>query len=152
LDHVEVGRVIRTYQVDHKQLQTYDGKSPALAMLNEAPAVTRLISVRGNVVSSIVLRNVGSSWKVTRIEKARRAIAIDRIITALATRGVATRSTFLVEVPALNLEFVGHAEGPSVELAPLWDVPHLGLVAGNVQPGERALASLVAAAQEVPTR
>jgi hypothetical protein len=152
LDDTEVGRVIRTYIVALDQLRQYDGVSPVTGMLSDAGAITRLVSVRGKVASALVLNNVGGKWEVGRIGESNRAAAIDRITTALAsTLGVPVDSTFLVQVAGLQVEFVAFHSATTVELASLWDLPGLGLVAGQPQAGEAALASLVVAASNLQT-
>jgi hypothetical protein len=58
---------------------------------------------------------------------------------------------FLVQVDELLAEFVAFHSATTVQLVSLWDIPGLGLVAGQAQPGEAVLASLVPAAKDFKT-
>jgi hypothetical protein len=152
IDHTEVGRVIRTYQVNLPQLQAYDGTSPATGILSEAPTITRLVTVRGKIQSALVLVNVGEKWELSRVGESARAAAIDRVTAALATNGgVVADSTFLVQVPGLGVEFIAFGGGTTIQLASLWDHTGVGLAAGEPRPAEAVLASLASAARNVPT-
>ena len=132
-------------------LKTYDGSSAAADLLSETPLVLRLMSLRGQVKSSMLLANANGAWRTVQIGDATRALAIASVTNTLTSaRSVAARDLFLVKVPGLGLDFLAYRSEGSLMLAPLFDSPQYSLQAGQAVSAEQVFASLVVAARTAP--
>lgn len=148
---VEVGPALRIFQVGLAALKTYDGSSAAADLLSETPLVLRLMSLRGQVKSSMLLANANGAWRTVQIGDATRALAIASVTNTLTSaRSVAARDLFLVKVPGLGLDFLAYRSEGSLMLAPLFDSPQYSLQAGQAVSAEQVFASLVVAARTAP--
>lgn len=151
IDTADLGAPMRMVHVRLDELQAYDGRSPADALLHEGPLVTRLVRVSGQVRSSLILSNARGGWETVQMGDSTRAAAIDQVVGAVSgARGVAPEALFLVNIPALGLDFLAYKDGTQLVLASLFDAPTYGLRGAQPGPAEQVLASLVGPARQVP--
>jgi hypothetical protein len=150
VQNTEVGAAIPILQVQLNSLRSYDGSKPAAELLLATPLVVRLVKLRGQVKSSLLLAQANNAWRTVQIGDETRAVAIAAVTgTLVAHHGVTEADLALVRVPALGLDFLSYRSEGVVHLAPMFDRPELSLQAGSPLTLEQALANLAIAARQV---
>ena len=140
--------VVKMVQLD--DLQRYQpGVSDAAALLRDAQSVLYPIRVAGKLHGEMVVGKVGGSWSARGFAGAGRLKVLEEARGRLAgAAALPAGTTMLVQVPALNLEFIGHTDENGLQLTPITSRPEAGLTAGQTLPAARVFELLVPLAQQ----
>jgi hypothetical protein len=128
-------------------LRKYEPGTDVNRLLQPLPKYVFPVATNGTIGSTIVVEKVGDSWKTAQVGGFRVAQGYSRVRSdnSKASRQD-PKAYFAVEIPALNLQFVGRRVESKVRLAPLFTDESLDFVAGQEKPGEEIFTKLSAIA------
>ena len=135
-----LGQQYEVFTVGLDQLRAYRPGVAAASLLNASPNVVIPILVNGQVRSSMTITRTEQGYVASEIGGAG-------LMQATARAAERTPGDFLVRVPALGLQFVGHREGDRVMLSLTTPDPRLKLQPGAPMPADQVLQQLVPIAQ-----
>lgn len=137
---------LRVYTIRLDALRDYKGGGSD--MMTDTGTALSIVLVDGQPRTTVTLKEESGAWTTVRVGGGERAVLLDRSLTALlGERQIDRAQAFIVQVPALGLEFVGYSHSGGVRLAPISDAEELGLRAGRVRSLDDVLVSLVPAAK-----
>lgn len=139
-----LGVPMQVYMVPLDRLRNYAGGTPPESLLMDTRHILYPVRVDNQTRSSLMLAEAQGSWKAVSFGSPTliRKICEARMISVGVT-GMATVEHFVVEIPALNLHFIGIRQGGALKLAPIVDDARLDFRAGISQPAERVFTALV---------
>lgn len=136
------------FTIGLEQLRNYRSGVAPLQMLGATRSISYPLLTGGGYVTSVSLVELDGRWVSASFGSPVSTKAI------LATRNQIGRDgnapipeMFQIRVPALNLVFVGFVQGGALSMAPIFDLPNLGLTASRAYPADTVLRSLVPLAQ-----
>lgn len=147
--------VVKMVQLDDLQRWQPAAGMDAAALVRDAQTLIYPVRVAGRINGEMVMRKVDGVWSPRGFAGPRHVQAMDSV-RGLVTRAAAlpAGSTMLVQVPALNIEFVAYTDEGGPQLTPLTSLPAAGLEAGRTLPAARVfdlLAPLAAQHDGQPT-
>lgn len=144
----ELGDPLPVFLVRLDQLRSYERGGDPNALLTPAPRVLYPLTVERQVRSSLAVVRTENGLQASSFGSPNRTRLIDRARAASMERTRLPASAYFeVDVPALNLVFVGHREERRLMLTPAIADRLAGLEAGATQPAEQVFAALVPAAR-----
>jgi hypothetical protein len=135
-----ITRPVEQFDVSLPRLQSFTPQANAEALLEHAPSVLVPVEAGGHIRASIRLHQQGKQWRLLAIGNPQFSAAWERERAA--------GGQFIVFVEGLELAFAGKRANGKVTMVSLFNVPLYGLKQGEELPAEKALGSLVKAAQE----
>jgi hypothetical protein len=148
LERARLGVPLPVLLVRLDQLREYAPGQDPDRLLAAAPRVLYPIVVGERVRSSLAVIRTGKGLQASSFGAPTRATLVDRARAASVERtGLAPADHFVVEVPGLNLVFVGARREGRLLLTPAISDRLAGLEAGRTQPAEEVFAALVPAAR-----
>jgi len=146
-----LGAPLRIFMVRLDKLKEYAGSMDPRELLEDTNAVRYPVYVGKTARSGIVVREVGKEWQMESIGSP----ALTKALVSAARReekaGASAAPQFVVNIPALNLYFVGLVEGSELTLSSAIDDPQFDLVAGKAVPAKDLFERLAAHAKQVET-
>jgi hypothetical protein len=129
-------------------LRTYQLNADALGLLRGGDRILYPVLLRGVTRSSITLVRDTSTWRGVSYGGPNTARLVWRAVSEASSRpGGRSRRYFLVDVPGLNLVFVGYEKNGKLVLIPLLDDPQRRLKARADHRGDSVFVQLVPEAQ-----
>jgi hypothetical protein len=148
LARAELGDPLPVFLVPLDQLRRYERGTDPGALLAPAPRVLYPVTVERQVRSSLAVIRTEKGLQASSFGSPNRTRLIDRARGASMERTrLPAAAYFEVDVPALNLVFVGHREEQRLMLTPVISDRLAGLEAGATQPAEQVFSALVPAAR-----
>ena len=144
-----LGEPIRVFLVRLDQLREYQPGSDPNKLLIDSDKVIYPVTVKEQVRSSIVVEKVNETWKTTNFGGPNliKILANIRKNTSDSS-GLPISSYFAVQVPSLNLYFVGHRTDNELMLTPLLDDPSFEFKAGRTTPAKDVFSAILPSAKE----
>jgi len=144
ISQAEVDHPVVDFTIGLERLQTYQSGNDPLQIL----AATRLISypllTGGGYVTSVSLVELDGKWVSASFGSSVSTKAILATRQQIARDGnIPLPEMFQIRVPVLNLVFVAFVQGGALSIAPIFDLPELGLTASRAYPADAVLRSLV---------
>lgn len=135
------------YMVRLDALQSYAPGTDAAALLTPLEKAIVPLSVSGDVKSSVTVEIRDGKWTAEGFgaPKLARALAAARRAVPASAQG---SSFFVVQVAALGMYFLGHAEGGRLMLTTLIDEPTLRAPALRTMPAADVFSALVPIARQ----
>ena len=144
----KLGVPARGFMVRLDELQKYSGGDPN-RLLHDAGRVTFPVEVEGRTRSSLTVVSREGRWHSESFGAPGYIRLFTEARARLAEReGRPPAELFEVQIPALNVRFVGARRDGALVLSPVADDPRFGFKRGEGIPAEEALAKLVPAARE----
>ncbi len=130
------------------ELQRYQPGANPSALLRSGLEFVFPVLVQGAVRSSLTVSRVKSDWRATSFGAPSLMRLLEGVRAAKSKETAQPPSSFfVVRVPALKLQFLGHNEGGALMLTPIVDDARFGFKAGASIPAEKALEQLLPAAK-----
>lgn len=143
-----LGEPLGVFHVHLDQLKAYEPGSDPGKVLTDVGQRMYPVTVSDEVRSSLVVAKVDDTWKATRFGGPNVIQAIAGVRTTVAhSSEKPPASTFVVQVPALNLYFLGYRTDDKLMLVPVLDDLRYNFKAGVALPAEEAFRALAAAAK-----
>jgi hypothetical protein len=148
LSEARLGEPIAVMMVGLEDLRGYKAGTDPNAIVKPIGKVIYPVSTNERVRSSIVVQKAEKGWQASDFGGANfaRLVTEARERTAKAT-SQPSNSFFLVQVPALNVYFIGYLEEGKLMLSSIIDDPKMNLRAGNPLPAEQIFTELSTVAQ-----
>jgi hypothetical protein len=147
-----LGTPLRVFMVQLDKLKAYQPETKVEDMLVDTNAVRYAVTVDGQARTSVVMRQVEGKWQVARVGRPLLTQALSGVAQRLATESpAAAGATFEVEIPALNLYFIGRQVGSSVMLAPAVDDARFDLKQGVQVEAQQLFSKIAPYAKELKT-
>jgi hypothetical protein len=152
--HAEMGRTalapaVPVYMVRLDHLQQYQTGADPAPLLQDLHTVIYPVVVGDEVRSEMVLSKVEGTWIATSFGGTDHARVLEKVRRGVIhTAQVAADATFLVRVPALNVEFVGYQGAQGLLLTPLLDRTAADLKAGQSLPAVTVFERLAPLARQ----
>jgi hypothetical protein len=144
----KLGIPARGFMIRLDELREYGGGDPT-RLLHSADRVTFPVEVEGRTRSSITVALREGSWLAESFGASSYARLFTEARARLAEReGRPAAEILEVQVPALNVRFVGARRNGALVFAPVVDDARFGFKRGEPIPAEEALTKLVPAAKE----
>jgi len=138
LNRVQLGKPYQVYIVRLDRLRKYDSENDSIKMLSGGNLVVYPILVDNAVRSSITLSKVDDSWQAVSFGRigSLTTLSITRTQNAEKDKMLDT-AYFIVQVPALNYEFIGYSLDDRLFLTPIEDDLRYDMKAGtSMQAGD----------------
>ena len=150
LDELSVEAPVQVFHLHLDELREHDVTVSADTLLRGGGEWWFVIEQNGEPVTMVGVHKPGSAWEVTQIGKSGHIASIEEIRRGKADEhGSAHHEYFLVLVPSLYVDFVGHFEADgSLHLTNLRDHAHHAFEANVTQAANTFLSTLVDAAQD----
>ena len=148
LDRIALGEPSSTYVVRLDELDAYkEGQDPA-PLLHAANRVFYPVLVGSQVRSSITVGATAKGWEVTSFGSPNHAKLLSRVrAESVEAARVPSGSLFVVEVPGLNLVFVGYRAEGRIVLTPILDDAGFQFKAGQPISADKVFARIRVAAK-----
>ncbi len=142
-NRMTLGIPMQVYMVPLDRLRNYAGGTPPESLLADTRHILYPVRVDNQTRSSLMLAEAQGSWKAVSFGSPTliRKICEARM-TSVGITGMAAVEHFVVEIPALNLYFIGIRQGGALKLAPVVDDARLDFRAGISQPAEQVFTTL----------
>jgi len=115
-------------------------------------AVRTFVVVDDKVTASMVTREVGGTWQVTRYGRPLLSAALAEGLRARsAFQKSAPANVFELDIPALSLFFIAHQDGNRLMLVPAADDERFGFVKGQALDSQAVMSKIVPYAKELRT-
>jgi hypothetical protein len=152
LDEVKsaaLGAPLELFHVRLDQLREFQSGTDPNQLLTNVGQMIYPVTVQEQSRSSIMVAKDGETWKAVRFGGPGliKTLAQVRKESPPGATAAATSPPFLVQVPALNVYFLGNRSDKGLMLTPLLDDPALKFKAGTPMPAAEALAALVPVAK-----
>lgn len=153
LDEVKsaaLGEPLELFHVRLDQLREFKSEADPNQLLTNVGQMIYPVTVQEQARSSIVVAKEGETWKAVRFGGPgliKMLAQVRKQSPPGATAAAAVSPSFLVQVPALNVYFLGSRSDQRLMLTPLLDDPALKFKAGTPLPAGEALAALVPVAK-----
>ncbi len=147
-----LGAPLQVFMVGLDALRDYQSQTDPNSLLIDEHRLIYPVVVGGQQRSSITMQELEGKWEIASIGRPRLANAI-----ALTRQGVIKstnapiESTFGVEVPALNLFFIGYRADGKLSLTPVFGDPSLKIEEGQSMEAHTVFGALAPAARELKT-
>ncbi|WP_143299280.1 hypothetical protein [Candidatus Brocadia sapporoensis] len=129
---VALGEPIRVFLVQLDQLREYKPGSDSNKLLIDADKIIYPFTAREQIRSSVVVEKIQGAWNATNFGGPHLIKILANIRrNASDSTGIPVSSYIAVQVPALNLYFIGHCTDKELMLTPLLDDPSFGFKAGR---------------------
>ena len=143
-----LGEYLQVFMVRLDQLQTYKPGSDPNEILSGGDRVIYPVTVNGQVRSSIVVEKVKGSWNATSFGGSNQVKILTKVRKADSdSKKLPISSYFVVQVPALNLNFIAHRADEVLMLIPLLDDPSYEFKAGVTMKGDKVFEAILPAAK-----
>jgi hypothetical protein len=143
-----LGEPLADYFVRLDELQRYQPGSNAAALLQRSPQFLFPIHVGEATRSSLTVARVEREWKGVAFGSPGFIRSLSAVRSAKAAElAKAAHSFFLVRVPALQLNFVGHRQDQELLLTPTADDGRFGFKAGSTLPAAKVFETILPAAK-----
>jgi hypothetical protein len=149
LDEVKaaaLGEPLALFYVRLDQLREFQPGTDPNTLLTDVGQMIYPVTVREQTRSSIVVAKTEETWKAVRFGGPNLIKAVAEVRKGSppsTTAAPAVSASFLVEVPALKVYFLGSRSDQRLTLTPLLDDPTVKFKAGVPMPAEEALGALV---------
>jgi hypothetical protein len=143
---------MRIFMVRLDHLREYRSEANASELLEDTNTIRYPISVDGQVRTSAVVRKIEGKWQIARF--GRPALTQALVGTAQkqpAGAPAAALSLFEVEIPALNLYFVGKKLDSRLMLTPVADDSRFDLKQGEAVDAQQLFAKIAPYAKQMKT-
>jgi hypothetical protein len=145
----KLGEPFPVFKVRLDQLRNYQPGTDPLNIVHWSNTVIYPVLVRETVRSSVSIEKAKDNWEAVSFGS---PALIARLSTMRAQRARALPAGmkpvhFAVQVPALNLYFLGERAEKAFLMIPLWTDLQLGFESGAAMPADKAFALLMAAAK-----
>jgi hypothetical protein len=138
-----LGDPLVVFYVPLDTLRTYQSNANALGLLIGGDRVLYPVLLGRVTRSSITVARDTSGWRGVSYGGPNTARLVWKALNEAISRPAGrSRRYFLVDVLALNLQFLGYEEHGKLFLIPLLDDPRRKLTAGKPKGGERVFAQL----------
>jgi len=139
-----LGIPMQVYMVPLDRLQSYAGGISPDSLLTDTRHFIYPVHVDNQIRSSLTMAEIQGVWKAVSFGSPTLIRKIgDARMTSVGASGTSTVSHFLVEIPALNLYFLGFRDGGVMKLSPVMDDARLSFRAGMPQPADQVFTALV---------
>ena len=155
LDEVKsatLGAPLQVFTVRLDALRDYRPQTDPNSLLVDAHQLIYPVVVGGQPRSSITLHELDGKWQVTTVGRPALTQALVQARQRHIERTKAkTGSLFVVNIPALNLHFIGQREGGALKLTPIVSDPELNTEEGRPVEAQALFSALVPRAREHAT-
>jgi hypothetical protein len=130
VEKTELQKPWPVYLVKAEQLAKYASTQDPKELLTDIHSFVYPISVSGAVKSSMQVDQSDGEWRMVAVG---RPTFIKDVVSSIdrAGPGTAGEEVKLVQIPALNMYFIGRIKGKNLTLAPIGDNSFLNLKAGK---------------------
>ena len=143
-----LGEHLQVFMVRLDQLQMYKPGSDPNKILSGGDRVIYPVTVSEQVRSSIVVEKVKERWKATSFGGSNQVKMLTKVRKADSdSKRLPISSYFVVQVPALNLNFIAHRADDVLKLTPLLDDPSYGFKAGITMLADKVFEAILPAAK-----
>lgn len=141
VEKAELQKPLPVYLVKAEQLANYTDNQDSAELLTDIHSFVYPISVLGAVKSSMQVDQSHGEWKMVAVG---RPLFIKDVVKSIdkAGPGAASQDARLVQIPALNMYFVGWMRGKDLTLAAVVDNSVLNLKAGDQLPASQVFQRL----------
>lgn len=146
-----LGTPWRVYMVRLDKLREYVPNRDPRDLLEDTNSVRYPVYVGNEVRSGIVVREVGKEWQIESIGRPALTKALVVAEKREGKAGVTSEPRFVVNIPALNMYFVGRLVDTRVELTSATDDPRFKIKAGQTLPAAEVFGMLVPYARQLKT-
>ena len=149
LDKMTLGDPLQVFKVRLDQLKEYQPGSDPNKLLTGGDQFTYPVFANNQLRSSITVARTEGGWKAVSFGSPTRVRLISKARPGGGTEGarIQPAGSFVVEIPAFNLVFVGHQAEGTLMLTPVLDNASLGLQAGVSLPADRVFTTMIPAAK-----
>jgi hypothetical protein len=149
LHDASLGEPLQTYMVRLDKLQEYQPQDDPNAMLDTVYQVIYPVMVEEKVRSSIAVGKLNEEWQATSFGGPNKIkmLADVRKDNSDST-GLSISSYFIVQVPSLNLYFIGYQANGQLMLTPILDDLSFGFIKGVTMTADKAFAKILPAAKK----
>jgi hypothetical protein len=144
LSGATVGEPFPVYMVGLESLKGFQPGSNPASLLKLLDKVVYPLTSGAETRSSITIEKGKEGWTASSIgggNFAKLAVTARDELARSTSRDA--KAFFLVQIPALNVCFVGFQDGDKLMLSSILDDPALKLQAGSVSPADQVFAELV---------
>jgi hypothetical protein len=144
----KLGEYMQVFMVQLDQLQKYQPGSDPNKILSGGNRVIYPVTVNEQVLSSIVVEKVKEHWNATSFGGSNQVKMLTKVRKAdsNSTR-LPISSYFVLQIPALNLNFIAHQADEVLMLTPLLDDPSYGFKAGVTMLADKVFGAILPAAK-----
>lgn len=148
IQRATLGPPIRTAFLPLDRLAAYEDGKDAVPYLEDCDGLIFPVLVDGQVASGLFMSKQSSGWTMVGFGQPNKVKALEAARSSVASANHVDRGTlFDVEVPALDLTFVGRSQSNKLRMTPIEDMPTFGLTASREISAESALHTLSPAAR-----
>ena len=149
---IQLGTPVPIFMVQLDKLKSYEKGADPVSLLTNTNRILYSLTVNGEPRSALVLHLVKGNWQMASVGRPNFTKALGSITREVVTRNkTKVESTFQVEIPALNLNFVGQKDPSGLQLTPLLDDPRFEFTAGRTLPAQEVFQRLAPYARELKT-
>jgi hypothetical protein len=147
-----LGQPLRVFMVGLDALRDYQPQTDPNKMLMDVHQLIYPVVVGGQQRSSVTLREVEGKWQVASFGKPTLTKALVQMRQRqIESARVPAESLFAVNIPALNLSFLGRRSDGTLLLTPLVSDAALKLEEGQPQDAKAVFEALAPRARELKT-
>jgi hypothetical protein len=137
LAKTQLGTPIPVYFVSLSAIRSFEPGSDPNALLKATEKYLYPVKLGPMVVSSIVVQKTKEGWDATELGDTNLGKSVTQAVTKSAESGrIPMNLYFAIEIPALNLYFVGHHNDRQLLLQSISDISAINLQAGKEEPAE----------------
>jgi hypothetical protein len=146
-----LGAPMRVLMVPLDRLKEYQPGAKIEEMLQDTNEVRYPVSVDGQVRTSVVMRQIEGKWQVARFGRPALTQSLDLVRKRVVTAETPAEATFEVNIPALNLYFLGREVGSNLMLTSAVDDPRFDLKQGEEVDAQQVFSKIAPYARELKT-
>jgi hypothetical protein len=122
LERMALGVPMKMFLVQLDQLQAYHSGIAPETILVDSKHYLYPVLVETNTRSSLTMREIQGNWSAVSFGSPKLARMLTKARAAISSSaGVPLSSIFVVEIPALNMYFVGYKVGPTTMLTQIME-------------------------------
>ncbi|OQZ04018.1 MAG: hypothetical protein B6D34_05310 [Candidatus Brocadia sp. UTAMX1] len=146
---VALGEPIRVFFIRLDQLQEYKPEADPSKLLIDANKIIYPFTIREQIRSSVVVEKVNEAWNATNFGGSHLIkILTDVRKNITDSTGLRISSFFAVQIPALNLYFVGYRTDNELMLIPIYDDLSFQFKAGRTMLAKDVFSAILPSAKE----
>ncbi len=139
ISKAQLGEPLKIYIVRLDQLQKYNENTNPNELLTEQQKYIYPVTVNGDTKSSLSVARFNDEWKSSSFGSPNYIMMLAKF---------RSNNSFVVNVLALNLSFIGTREDNKLMLTPIMDYPTFDFKAGQTMPAEDVFKRILPEARE----